>query len=425
MAGVAHAADAVTTWLADGMFGTTLGSAGAGQPLCADEAFRVRQGANPATAGAILAALASDPAVTVRAAVAMNPAAPRPADVTLSQDEDERVRIFVAQRLARLLPGLPAASQHDLHDHVLAVLATLVQDAATRVRAAISEAVKTMADAPRDLVLRLAHDQAVPVSDPVIRLSPVLTDADLLALLATPPNPSAPASIANRPGLSATLADAVLTCADSRAIRALLANGSATVRDATLNAIIAHAQPRTDGTPSPGPGPGPGLSAATAAALDEIVRSGFLHDLLHHAALAPAVAAALQARVEALNAAAPRSPTSELELVRATRQLHAAGALTEAAITDAARRGDIRRVTVQLAIASGLPVVTVDRAAALHNTKAMVSIVWLACMPMRLATLVQTVLGQCPPAQAMAPDPRGDFPMTEEEMRWQLDLLRH
>lgn len=110
--------------------------------------------------------------------------------------------------------------------------------------------------------------------------------------------------------------------------------------------------------------------------------------------------------------------------MRATRQLHAASALTEAAVTDAARRGDIRRVAVQLAVASGLPIAAVDRAAALRNTKALVSIVWLANMLMRLASLVQTVLGQCPPTLVMAPDPRGGFPMTEEEMRWHLDILR-
>ncbi len=391
-----------------------------------DEAARVRQAANPATAGAVLATLASDPAVTVRAAVAMNRASPHPADVTLSRDQDERVRIFVAERLARLLPGLSSAGQQDLHDHVMAVLATLVQDAATRVRAAIAEAAKSVADAPRDLVLRLAHDQAVLVSDPIICLSPVLTDADLLALLATPPNPATPASIANRPGLSATLADAVLACADTRAIRALLANGSATLRDATLDAIVDHAGNRHI---TARPNAVFNLSPATAAALDVIVCSGFLHDLLHRAALAPAVVAALQNRVQALTApqyrqAASRSPTSDLELVRATRQLHTAGALTETAVTEAARRGDFGRVAVQLAVASGLPIAAVDRAAALHNTKALVSIVWLAHMPMRLAGLVQIVLGQCSPAQVMAPDAQGGFPMTEEEMRWHLNVLR-
>lgn len=404
--------------------GNTLGGfldmAVAGHAICADEAVRIRQAASPATPDDLLAQLAHDPAVTVRAAVAMNPAAPPPADLALSQDPDERVRIFVAQRLARLLPTLPPGEQLAIQEHVLRVLTALVHDAATRVRAAIAEALKSMPEAPRDLILHLAHDQAVPVSDPVIRLSPVLTDADLLALLATPPNPATPASIANRPGLSATLTDAVLACADTRAIRALLANASATLREATLSAIVAHAHH----THRSAAGSRPSLSPATANALDEIVRSGFLNDLLARAALAPAIANALLSHVDTLAAHAARAPASEVELVRATRQLHAAGALTEAAITDAARRGDCRRVTVQLAVCSGLPVAAIDRAAALHNTKALVSIVWLAKMPMRLATIMQAVLGQCPPNQAMMPDPQGGFPMTDEEMLWQIDVLR-
>ena len=380
-----------------------LGMPDAGQDICADEAARIRLAAHAATPADTLCALAKDGAVTVRAAVAMNAAAPRDADVTLSQDQDERVRIFVAQRLARLLPTLPLAGHRALQDHVLMVLNRLVQDAATRVRGAIADAVKTMPEAPRNLILQLAHDHAVLVSDPILRLSPVLTDADLLAVLATPPHPAAPASVAQRPNLSATLADAVIAHADSRAIRALLTNASATLRDATLDAIVSHAQA----------GPGarvPSLSSATARALDEIVQSGFLQALMHPAGpgaeLAPAIGAALQSRIAAIVAPA-RAPLSELELIRATRHLHTAGALTEDAIADAARQGDYRRVTVQLAVASGLPVSVIDRAAALHSAKGLISIVWLARMPMRLAVLVQSALGQCSPTQSMAPSAAG------------------
>ena len=400
----------------------SLGMPNAGQNICADEAARIRLAAHAATPADTLCDLARDGAVTVRAAVAMNAAAPKDADLTLSQDQDERVRIFVAQRLARLLPTLPLAGHRALQDHVLMVLDRLVQDSATRVRGAIADAVKTMPEAPRNLILQLAHDHAVLVSDPILRLSPVLTDADLLAVLATPPHPAAPASVAQRPNLSATLTDAVIAHADSRAIRALLTNASATLRDATLDAIVSHAQA----------GPGsriPSLSTATARALDEIVQSGFLQSLMHPAApggaaLAPAIGAALQSRIAAIVAPPARAPLSEIELIRAIRHLHAAGALTEDAIADAARHGDYRRVTVQLAVASGLPVCVIDRAAALHSAKGLISIVWLARMPMRLAVLVQSALGQCSPAQSMAPGAAGTFPMTEEEMRWQLDLLR-
>ena len=172
-----------------------------GATLAEAEAARVRLGAAPDTAPDMLHALAADPLVTVRAAVAMNAAAPAHAHRMLAADPDERVRALLARTLSALIPDLPAPARSALAQHVLATLAALVEDAAERVRAAIAEVVRDMPQAPRELILRLAQDSAVPVSDPVIRLSPLLTPADLLALLAEPPSPATAASVAGRPAL--------------------------------------------------------------------------------------------------------------------------------------------------------------------------------------------------------------------------------
>ncbi len=55
------------------------------------------------------------------------------------------------------------------------------------IRATVAEAVAALPNVPRDLVLRLARDTAVEVAGPVLRLSPLLSEADLLALVAAPP----------------------------------------------------------------------------------------------------------------------------------------------------------------------------------------------------------------------------------------------
>ena len=117
----------------------------------------------------------------------------------------------------------------------------LARDHATRVRAAIAHEIKAMIAAPHDLVLLLARDAAIEVSDPIVRLSPVLTDADLLALLATPPHPSAAELIASRPRVGAAVADAIAKHADAPAVRALLANPSACIKEATLDALVGRA----------------------------------------------------------------------------------------------------------------------------------------------------------------------------------------
>jgi len=67
----------------------------------------------------------------------------------------------------------------------VANLTAMVADAALRVRISLAEAVKNLPDGPRDIVLRLAHDPAVMVCEPVILFSPMLTEEDLVALIAT------------------------------------------------------------------------------------------------------------------------------------------------------------------------------------------------------------------------------------------------
>ena len=144
-----------------------------------DEAGRVRLGATSTTPAEILLALALDPSVTVRTALVLNPSAPAAAFSALSQDPDERVRTLLAGKLAALAPSLTATEQSRLGRQAAEALGRLVQDTAVRVRAAIAEVVKEMPNAPRELVLRLARDAEVRVSEPVIRLSPLLTQADL------------------------------------------------------------------------------------------------------------------------------------------------------------------------------------------------------------------------------------------------------
>ena len=388
-----------------------------------DEPSRIRLGANVATSPDLLHDLAHDPAVTVRAAVAMNRAAPPAADLILARDIDERVRSFLGQKLARLLPGVTASDRNSAQAHILAVLASLVEDAAVRVRATIADCVKSMPDAPRALILRLAHDQAVPVSDPVIRLSPLLTDADLLALLAALPNPGTAHSIANRPGLGPQITDAIAAINDSKAIRALLANSSAIIREATLDALVAQAPRHTDWHE-----PlirRPKLSPTAARALADMVAAGFIQELLHRADLEPTVSAALQARLTAsLVTPRPTPPSGDDELLAFTRRLHAANGLTEAAVLDAARRGDQRRVAAQLSVASGLPLSDIDRAVGHRNGKMLVSIVWRAGFSMKVATLAQALLGLSP-ANRLATATDGGFPLTVDEMRWQVEMLHH
>ena len=390
------------------------------RPSLGNEAARVRLAAHPGTLPHVLHLLAADPAVMVRAAVAMNAAAPPAVHAVLAFDIDERVRALLAAKVAHLLPGLDAPAQAEAYRHVRATLATLVEDAAVRVRAAIADAVKAIPAAPRELILRLAFDPAPPVCDPVIRLSPLLTEGDLLALLATPPHADASRAVAARPGLGATVADALVAQADSAAIHALLLNRTAAIQEATLDALVAQAGAHPEWHEPLVRRPALGKPAARA--LSTLVAGELLCILAERADLDPDLARELRAQLMTrLDAPAAGPPAEDLQA--SLRRLHAAGALTEAVLLDAVRAGDTRRASAILAIASGLTMAAVERAATLRSSKALVSLAWRAGFGMRAGTAVQAVPGGLEPGALLLPGPNGGFPLTDAEMAWQIEVL--
>lgn len=390
-----------------------------------DEAARVRQSANPATSPEALAALADDVSVTVRAALALNPRTPARATELLARDADERVRALLSQRLAALIPDVASAERRRIQSHAVMLLHRLVNDQAERVRAAIADAVKEMAEAPKTLVLQLANDCMNSVSEPVIRLSPVLTDEDLLALLASPPCAEAASAVARRPDLSADVADAILAGEDSAAIRMLLENGSAQIRETALDALIARAAEHEEWHE-----PivrRPELSWRAAKALAEIITTDLLRLLADRGDFGERVAADLRARLDARLALKSPSLNRDLgteEALREAHRLQAAHALGEPALLEALRNGRPRLAAAILAVSATVPIGVIDRAASLRSGKGLVSLVWSARFSMSAAVPVQSAIGHIPPNAVIPPGPDGGFPLAPEEMRWQLSFLR-
>lgn len=101
----------------------------------------------------------------------------------------------------------------------------------------------------------------------------------------------------------------------------------------------------------------------------------------------------------------------------------ATGTLPETALLDALAAGANREAAAILALASGTPLSSLDRAIALRSAKALVSLVWKAGYSMRTAALVQSALGQLGPSDALHPAQHGAFPLSANEMEWQIELL--
>jgi len=388
-----------------------------------DEASRVRLSTNLATPASVLRTLARDPSVTVRAAVAMNPTTSSHADNVLADDPDERVRALLARRLAGLIPMLEPADREQWVWQANSALARLIQDEAVRVRAAIADVVKNMPEAPRELILRLAHDTEVNVSEPVIRLSPQLTDADLLALLNDAPSAATATMVARRAGLSETLSDAIVTGADNAAIAALLDNPSSAIREETLDSLIARAAAHVEWHE-----PlvrRPHLSAHAARALADIVADHLLDQLARRADLPSAIHVELRWRLAGQlgKAVRPASDPDPEEALAEANALLAERRLTEDALLAAAQHGERNRCAAMLAAAAGVPLSSVNRAALLRSARGVVSLLWKAGFSMRAAAPLQLLLARLPPSAVALHANTRDFPLGVEEMRWQIDFL--
>jgi len=376
-----------------------------------DEAARVRLGAQPDAKPEMLHALTDDASVTVRAALAMNPAADAETNAALARDGDERVRILLARKLSLLAPALSAAAQTRLRRETLATLTALARDAAERVRAAIAEAVKDLPDAPRDIIMRLAHDEAVSVCEPIIRFSPLMTDADLLALVAAAPSSGTRMAVARRPAIAAAVSDALAAGGTDDVILALLVNETAQIREATIDALVERSvdHPRWHDPLVRRPG----LSERSVAALSGIVADHLLEILASRGDLAAPLAESLRERVTARLTTRPAAAPDAVSVSKPK----------EAELLAVARQGDAGKVAVLLAAAADVPLPVVRRAASLRSAKGLVSIAWKAGFSMQTAYALQIVLARLAPGTTLRAGPGNSFPLTVQEMCWQLKFL--
>jgi uncharacterized protein (DUF2336 family) len=370
--------------------------------------------------------LAQDQDSTVRAAVALNEATPVQADLLLARDQDSHVREDLAQKIARLAPGLTPDEQDRVRRATYEVLEILVQDQIARVREILAEALKDRADAPAEIVRRLARDCEISVAAPILQYSPVLTDDDLLTIINGDPIAGARSAIARREGVTESVTDAIESSNDIDAITALLSNSSAQIREETLERLVDRA-------------PGvvawhdplvrrPRLPLAAIRRLAEFVASNLLAVLEARPDLDPELKRELSHAVAArLSEEAKKVGTDEEDPVgaalRRARKLHDQGKLGDDPLAEAITARDRNFVRAALSIRSGLPLGAIDRVLAAHSAKGIMSLAWKAGLKTSLAVRLQTEFAHLNRASVMRALPDGDYPMTPDAMRWHLEFL--
>lgn len=243
-----------------------------------DASTRAVLARNATTPQEVLAFLSKDADPHVRASVASNPRAPFSVLTLLTEDDDVAVREALARRVASILPSLTSSTHDRLVQIVQPILLRLVEDAAFQIRLIIAEASKHLATVPRDAVLRLAMDTEIRVAEPIIRLSPLLVEADLLALIEAPPTPTTIHAVARRAGIGEAVTDALIAEGDGVVIRLMLENDSAKIRSSSMEDVLNRARFNPEWFPSLMARPT--LTPETAIRLAGVVTDTLLSPLL-------------------------------------------------------------------------------------------------------------------------------------------------
>lgn len=388
-----------------------------------DPAVRGELAASRTARPEFLYLLASDESADVRRAIAANLRTPVQADALLARDPDEDVRADLARKVATVLPGLSAQERERAGALVLQVVSDLARDQAARVRGIVAEALKDAAHVPPDLVAGLARDADAAVAAPVLQFSPLLTDADLLEIIAGAPASGALAAIARRAGLAAAVSDAIVAVDDDAAVAALLANGSAQIREETLDLIVERAPAHASW--HEGLVRRPLLPARLAGRIAGFVADALLAMLQQRADLDPSVrrtvAAEVARRVAAGGEPAPE-PQGETADERAARELRA-GTLDGDAVDSALQAGDRPFARAALAALAAVTPEAAERILGSRSAKGIVALCWRAKLTANLAKQVQLRLGGIAPQSLLQPAPGGGWPLSEAEMEWHLEFF--
>lgn len=384
----------------------------------------------------VLYYLADDPSPNVRESIALNTAAPEHADLLLAKDKNENVRSSLAEKIARLSPGLTADEQNRLRRMTYDALSILAKDQATRVRQILSEALRDVANAPPDVIRRLAWDVEAAVATPVLRFSPILTDEDLIEIIRAKPSEGCTQTVSQRENVSNAVSNAIVDSSDTDAIALLLGNDSAQIREETLSKVIDQAdQINLWHMPL---AMRPRLPTSAAVKIARFVADDILKRMAARKDLSPKAYAAVRDVVhkrlgdgeavmpDAMGSSdgvqSGMSVDDDTEFDRAAK-MWADGKLDEAEVINTINDGQKKLAMAMIAVMSDLSLRIVERTCDAKNAKGCLAISWRASLSANTAEIVQEQLAGISAGKVLYAN-NGEYPVPEKDLVWQIDFVR-
>lgn len=388
----------------------------------ANEKERLSLASNKSTQKEILYYLAEkDPSPDVRREVARNTSTPLHASQILAHDNDQDVRLALAARLMDLLPDLSQDKHSQLYAFAVQALGTLALDEVLKVRVALSSTLKDHAHTPPKVAAQLARDVEREVSEPILRFCAALSDEDLLDILKGHPAGWAIEAIATRHNVSAPLSLAVIESDHRPAGTALISNEGAQMDDEILHHIVLRARefPEWQKPVALRAKLPVSIVRELAGYVDASVRDVLLSREDIEPELAEEVAAIFRRRMDFAMQGDDSSDNTEQRLNAVIQS----GRLNEETISDALAMRDRDFVNVAIARMIKADPEIVERIFAMNAPKPIIALAWHAGLSMRMALTLQKDMGFVPHNELVYPRDGTDYPLTEEDLIWQLEFL--
>jgi uncharacterized protein (DUF2336 family) len=381
---------------------------------------RRRVALDPDVRPELLYFLARDASASVRAAVAAHPSTPRQADMILALDESPEVRTVVAEKVTQQIESIPADNSAQLWQLSVQLLEALARDDLTKVRQIVAETARGLEKIPRTVAFALARDREAEVAVPALGYPGHFDDEELIEIVEGAHDPRIVGAVAQRPRIGARVSEAVVEAGDERAIALLLGNQSAEIAPQTFDKVVARA-PQVKAWQELLV-KRPDLPEKAAAKLGSFV-SHALGDILLARSKPEATGNGGKAVARPAEAIVPEVIVpNEAPLARAKR-LQAEKKLTEDAIVDALGL-DQDFVIAALSLRASLAPAVVQKILASHSAKGMTALAWKAGCTMRLAVQLQTRVGRLAPKARLTSTAGGGWPMTPDELSWQIEFFR-
>jgi len=321
-----------------------------------------------------------------------------------------------------LVPELDAEESEQLTEMALEVLEILANDELPRVRAIIAEELKSEKNVPKNIVQHLAEDLEDIVSVPILEYSPLLSEADLLEIIARGMKGRALVAVARRRNVTEPVVDAVVAKKDTKATKAIIENETSKISDKTFDTISDEADDNKEWHNAMVYRDG--LPVRTIMRIATFVSASLMETLIERNTGQKDVVEKLRKTVRGRIEKGQLKEDKDDDIVPALDRANEDfknGDLDEERVDKALDEGDNAYVRYALINLSELTQETVSKMLNTGSAKAITALVWKAGLSMGMAVQIQQKLGRVSGSKLLKPTADGGFPLSQDDFDWYME----